>query len=667
MDNHPTTQQPNNSFFLAARYVLLTALILSLPMNLFWQIDPNLGYYGGLRVDYLIPKIFLSDVVGILVVGCWLLVRLGVGFPSFAKGYRRAQQVSGFRKTYNEKLSAQGGPTSGWKTQNVAATSTKLQKTNEWIPASAGMTTPEQQSNKATNQPSNPSNSDVLRSGRVNQQLTTNNELTNPEPRTQNLEPSNQPHSTFHIPHSIIHHPSIYLPILFLLLFIRQFFTAVPMASVWFFLSTSLHVAVGVVVWKWIRNSILNNTTTQLPNNITTPIITTAVALSLLLQSSLGLYQFVTQHQLLPYRFLGEPQLSRDLNLSKANFAVVDRMLGTHLGYRILPYGTTPHPNVLGGWLAVGVLVMLGVRCPSFAKGYRRAQQVSGVRKTHNQQLNNTTTQQQSFIHILRPRRTSLGLALPTFKSLLLTLAMVLGFVTLLLTTSLSAMITFLIGIVVVLGVRFPSFAKGYSRAQQVSGFRKTQNAAAASYEQTHNQQLNNTTTQQQSNIHLPLQLTTYNFQLLFLFLLLIVAVPVIVHFANQWTNGSDASLRRRDVLSQLAVTAFVTHPVFGIGMNQSSLLPLQTDFNLQEVTLFAQPIHNVPLLFLAENGLLGVAAIIVLGMHLASSKRYPKLVLFVILLPILTLDHYLYTLSVGQGIWIAALLLRPPTGEAEC
>lgn len=52
---------------------LITALLLVLPLNLFLVLNEPMGYSNGLRVDYLLPKLFLSDliIVPIIIIGVW--------------------------------------------------------------------------------------------------------------------------------------------------------------------------------------------------------------------------------------------------------------------------------------------------------------------------------------------------------------------------------------------------------------------------------------------------------------------------------------------------------------------------------------------------------------------------------------------------------------------
>lgn len=85
---------------------------------------------------------------------------------------------------------------------------------------------------------------------------------------------------------------------------------------------------------------------------ILSPVVYGAIQVTVLFQSCIGLYQFLYQKSVYGYYFLGEPQIPSSLGLVKEQIAGVER---------ILPYGTTPHPNILAGILTVySVLLILG-------------------------------------------------------------------------------------------------------------------------------------------------------------------------------------------------------------------------------------------------------------------------------------------------------------------
>ncbi len=50
---------------------LIASLFVVIPMNLFWQIPFGSAYVHGLRVDYLIPKLYLSWIVAVVLLLSW--------------------------------------------------------------------------------------------------------------------------------------------------------------------------------------------------------------------------------------------------------------------------------------------------------------------------------------------------------------------------------------------------------------------------------------------------------------------------------------------------------------------------------------------------------------------------------------------------------------------
>lgn len=74
-----------------------------------------------------------------------------------------------------------------------------------------------------------------------------------------------------------------------------------------------------------------------------------AILISTSLQAVIGILQYGFQKNLLPYIFLGETQFTHPLFLAKSTM---------RSELVILPYGTTPHPNILAGWLLVGIAAL---------------------------------------------------------------------------------------------------------------------------------------------------------------------------------------------------------------------------------------------------------------------------------------------------------------------
>ena len=70
----------------------------------------------------------------------------------------------------------------------------------------------------------------------------------------------------------------------------------------------------------------------------------------IMVQSCLAIYQFIWQQPLLAYHFLGESRLLDLANISKAQFWWAEK---------ILPYGSTAHPNILAGLIVILSILVL--------------------------------------------------------------------------------------------------------------------------------------------------------------------------------------------------------------------------------------------------------------------------------------------------------------------
>lgn len=121
------------------------------------------------------------------------------------------------------------------------------------------------------------------------------------------------------------------------ILIIKQFWTSHPISSVSYLLKI---LELGI-----FTSFILNN-----KEKISYSIIEKSVLLTLVFQSILAIYQYLYQKTFIGYLFLGEPNLNNYIGVSKSTLFGVEK---------ILPYGTTAHPNVLGGVLAFYVLFLL--------------------------------------------------------------------------------------------------------------------------------------------------------------------------------------------------------------------------------------------------------------------------------------------------------------------
>lgn len=69
---------------------------------------------------------------------------------------------------------------------------------------------------------------------------------------------------------------------------------------------------------------------------------------ALLFQSSIAIYQYIHQSSVIGYYLFGEIDLKTTANVAKSQFSSQ---------VWLLPYGTTPHPNILAGFLATGIVI----------------------------------------------------------------------------------------------------------------------------------------------------------------------------------------------------------------------------------------------------------------------------------------------------------------------
>ncbi len=139
-----------------------------------------------------------------------------------------------------------------------------------------------------------------------------------------------------------ISHKKILLIILISLL-LRQVGSQSPVIGIWSFFQW---LEVG---WLIITTSFLYSLS---PTRFV-KLLLLGLASTIIFQSAIGSYQFYWQKSLVGYVLLGEPNLSTALNLSRQTLSLGREM--------VLPYGTTAHPNVLGGYLAVYATLIFGL------------------------------------------------------------------------------------------------------------------------------------------------------------------------------------------------------------------------------------------------------------------------------------------------------------------
>lgn len=131
-----------------------------------------------------------------------------------------------------------------------------------------------------------------------------------------------------------------WLILAFLLLIIRQFFSPIPAVSLW---SLSKLIELGLFAWCL----------TDLWPRISHKLFQLALLLTILFQAGIASLQFFRQQPLFEYQVLGETQLTGSINIARSIFRT---------GEKILPYGTTAHPNILAGSLVILTMLWLKLR-----------------------------------------------------------------------------------------------------------------------------------------------------------------------------------------------------------------------------------------------------------------------------------------------------------------
>jgi len=121
---------------------------------------------------------------------------------------------------------------------------------------------------------------------------------------------------------------------------LRQVLSPVPLSSV-------------AMLFRYCAGIVLLLLLTKTPDLIKKSYLLYALICTVLMQTAVALYQWSTQTSVFGYQLLGEPNLSIPLSLAKTVWQ------GREL---ILPYGTTAHPNVLAGVLAVYLVAIVHLR-----------------------------------------------------------------------------------------------------------------------------------------------------------------------------------------------------------------------------------------------------------------------------------------------------------------
>lgn len=134
----------------------------------------------------------------------------------------------------------------------------------------------------------------------------------------------------------------LFLFILLLILVLFQTTVAHPIVSFLFLFRLLLLTATGTILSK--KNYFLKS-----------KIAPTTVKIVIIFQSLLAWYQYLNQKSFLEYYFFGETNLNSYAGIAQSSLMGIQK---------ILPYGTTAHPNVLAGILTIFTLFL----CNNFSK-----------------------------------------------------------------------------------------------------------------------------------------------------------------------------------------------------------------------------------------------------------------------------------------------------------
>lgn len=326
-----------------------------------------------------------------------------------------------------------------------------------------------------------------------------------------------------------------YLGLLILLLIFRQLLSQSPLAA---FIHL-LHLAEIILFFQIIKLDPL------FKKRIAEKFALGAMLSAIIFQSLLAVYQFIFQRSLLAYQFLGETNLMDLANISKAQFFFSER---------ILPYGATPHPNILAG-----IVVVLSILIINKIKNFKAMQLV------------------------------------------LIVNALLIIF----LTQSISALLT--LGLFI--------FYQIFNSLKYKPVIKRV------------------------------IMIVVY-----YIFLILL---PYFLGKVFSLATGQN-SVSRRVILNQASLEIFKHHMLFGVGINNFTL-NLETYSTNREVIRFVQPVHHLLFLILSEGGLLLLAIVIILIKKAKIKSFYSKTI---ILLAIISLDHYLLTQFSGMSLLALFYLL---------
>lgn len=133
----------------------------------------------------------------------------------------------------------------------------------------------------------------------------------------------------------------------------------------------------------------------------------------------------------------------------------------------------------------------------------------------------------------------------------------------------------------------------------------------------------------------------------------LVAALVLLLIVIQSLSSVEITSIAERLTLAQAAFDVAKLNPLFGVGSGNFILELSKFDlFTISQVRLL-QPVHNIFLLVLAENGILGVLLFsFVLLVVFRQAVSNIKIALFIVILIYLSVDHFFVTLQQGQFLF---------------
>ncbi len=148
--------------------------------------------------------------------------------------------------------------------------------------------------------------------------------------------------------------------------------------------------------------------------------------------------------------------------------------------------------------------------------------------------------------------------------------------------------------------------------------------------------------------------------KLRFLIFELIIGALALFALIQITLSSQLSSLAERLLLIQSTLDISLINPAFGIGSNNFILALSKFDLTSLSQTRLLQPVHNIFLLILAENGIVGLLLFtLVLFSAARNINSKIKALMFLALLIYGSVDHFLWTLEQGQLMfWLALAYL---------